>query len=399
MKACYLVERIGPYHAARFERVNADGALTVVELDSASCVYRWDRVEPAGAPYRRLEAARDGAGRIDPASLEAALDRAEPEGVFINGWADRGALSALRWCLRRNVPAVLLSDSQRHDEQRVWWKEWIKRRVVAGCDAALVAGQRHADYLRWLGFGDKPVALGYDVVDNDHFARGAAAVRRLPGARGRRDLPAHYFLCVSRFVAKKNLLVLLRAFAVYSRQAGEAGWALVLLGDGELRNHLEALIAREGLEHKVHLPGFLQYDDLPVYYGLASAFVLASTSDQWGLSVNEAMAAGLPVLVSRVCGCVPELIEDGSNGRTFDPRDEAALAREFARLADPACDLGAMGEASRRIIGRWSLERFSASFWEVARAAHRRREVDGAARGGWNALFRRLMLTLLLRKS
>lgn len=391
-----MVERIGPYHAARFERVSEDGALTVIELNPASSVYCWDQIESVGASYQRMEASRSGMGRIDLASVEAALEHVGPDVVFLNGWADRGALSALRWCLRRRVPAVLMSDSQKHDEKRIWWKEWIKRRIIAGCDAALVAGRRHADYLRWLGFGDKFIAFGYDVVDNDHFARGADAVRRMPDARCQWNLPEHYFLCVSRFIAKKNLPVLLQAFAAYSRQAGEAGWALVLLGDGELRDELEALIVREGLERKVYLPGFLQYDDLPAYYGLADAFVLASTSDQWGLSVNEAMAAGLPVLISRVCGCVPELVEEGVNGRTFDSQDEVALAQEFARLADPACDLEAMGAASRRIIANWSLERFSTGFREAAHAA--RRQVGGTAHRGWNALLCRLTLTLMLRK-
>jgi 1,2-diacylglycerol 3-alpha-glucosyltransferase len=55
--------------------------------------------------------------------------------------------------------------------------------------------------------------------------------------------------------------------------------------------------------------------------GLASAFIQASTTEQWGLVVNEAMASGLPVLVSERCGCAPDLVKNGVNGYTFDPYD------------------------------------------------------------------------------
>ena len=384
MKTCYLVERLGPYHAARLDRAAEHGGVTVIELAPGSATYNWDAVESAGRRYRCVAASGD------PAALGAALTAAGPDVVFLNGWADRGALAALRWCLRRGVPAVLMSDSQQHDEKRVWWKEWIKRRVVAGCDAAFVAGQRHAEYLRVLGFGDRPVSLGYDVVDNGHFERGAAAARREPGLRARLGLPERYFLCVSRFIAKKNLPTLLRAFAAYRRQTGAAGWDLVLLGDGKERAGLESQIARDGLTGAVHLRGFLQYDALPAYYALAGALVLASTTDQWGLAVNEAMASGLPVLVSRACGCVPELVREGCNGFSFDPGDESALAALLGRLSSEDCDRTAMGAASREIIAHWSLDRFSDGYWEAARAA-------SAARHRVAAWARPLFLAALLR--
>src|SRR5207244_4064698 len=101
----------------------------------------------------------------------------------------------------------------------------------------------------------------------------------------------------------KNLPRLLEAFAGYRRLAGDAAWELVLLGDGPLRPELVALLKDLELDGHVLLPGFKQYDELPAYYGLAGAFIHASTTEQWGLVVNEAMASGLPVLVSDRCGC------------------------------------------------------------------------------------------------
>ena len=145
-----------------------------------------------------------------------------------------------------------------------------------------------------------------------YFAEQAANVRAIWPKRSAHSLglPERYFLASARFVPKKNLLRLLEAYAGYRRRAGADAWHLVLLGDGELRGDIERRSALPDLAGAVILPGFRQYDELPAYYGLARAFVHASTTEQWGLVVNEAMAAGLPVLVSDRCGCAPDLVED-----------------------------------------------------------------------------------------
>jgi glycosyltransferase involved in cell wall biosynthesis len=254
------------------------------------------------------------------------------------------------------VPIVLMSDSAAHDFPRVWWKEAIKRRIIRSCEVGLVGGRPHKDYLAELGMPLNRIFVGYDVVDNDFFWQGANAARmNAASLRQSLGLPAQFFLASSRFIAKKNLVRLLEAFALYRRASVQGtAWKLVLLGDGELRKELEPLRDRLGLCEEVLMPGFKQYHELPTYYGLAGAFVHASTSEQWGLVVNEAMAAGLPVLVSRNCGCAADLVRDGVNGFGFDPLDVSALAELFARIAkQPECDLQAMGEASREIIARW----------------------------------------------
>jgi glycosyltransferase involved in cell wall biosynthesis len=122
------------------------------------------------------------------------------------------------------------------------------------------------------------------------------------------------------------------------------------------------------LHRHVHLPGFKQYDELPAYYALARAFVHASTTEQWGLVVNEAVASGLPVIVSNRCGCVPELVAD--NGFTFDPVNENELAArllEMASLSDD--DLEHFGEASRRIAARFGPDRFGEGLESAATMA------------------------------
>ena len=165
-------------------------------------------------------------------------------------------------------------------------------------------------------------------------------------------------------------------------------WHLVLLGDGPLRPEIEALVAKLDLQNCVHLPGFRQYDQLPAYYGLAGAFVHASTTEQWGLVVNEAMASGLPVIVSNRCGCAADLVQEGVNGFTFDPHDAEQLAKLMLTISDPRFPTSDFGAASRRIIADWGPERFARGLQAAAECARQ----AGPARPG---LLDQLILRLL----
>jgi glycosyltransferase involved in cell wall biosynthesis len=264
----------------------------------------------------------------------------------------------------------MMSETTADDFKRVWWQEWIKKRVVALCSAGLVGGTPHRAYLRDLGPSKESIFLGYDAVDNDHFTHGAQQARQASSqVRERLDLPERYFLASNRFIPKKNLPRLIQGFAQYQEKTGSEPWDLVLLGDGPERARVEDAIDAEGVREAVHLPGFKQYDALPAYYGLAGAFVHASIREQWGLVVNEAMAAGLPVLVSNRCGCASDLVTDGTNGYTFDPYDIPQLASLLQRLAHGNADRARMGDASREIIAEWGPDRFAAGLEKAAQVA------------------------------
>jgi 1,2-diacylglycerol 3-alpha-glucosyltransferase len=364
-------ERFGPYHAARLaaaaQRMNVVG----IEVSANTRDYAWDLVH-SGEAFRRIVVVPEGNLRALPKDAQRhrvwqVMDALGPHVVAVHGWSEMDALLVLAWAADRQVPVVMMSESTPTDFRRWASKEWIKRRLVRLAQAGLVGGTVHAAYIMQLGMAGSRVFKGYDVVDNSYFAR-MAALRRSTERPDR--LPSHnYFLASNRFLPKKNLHRLLKAFALYSRVAGRQGWELVLLGDGDLRPELERQRIRLGLKSVVHMPGFMQYGDLPDYYAWAGAFVHTSTTEQWGLVVNEAMASGLPVLVSERCGCVPDLVENARNGFTFDPYDVGALANLMLKLSTDDCDRAAMGRASREIIGRWSPDTFAEGLAQAAQAA------------------------------
>ena len=129
----------------------------------------------------------------------------------------------------------------------------------------------------------------------------------------------------------------------------------------------------DGAVEGVAFSGFAQGNALGTAYGRADAFVLPSRKDTWGLVVNEAMAAGLPVVVSTGAGCAVDLVDEGQNGITVPPGDATALANALSRIAAlPDAEREAWGKRSRGIIAAFGLDDFCAGLWEAARAGSHR---------------------------
>lgn len=359
VKTIFLCDRMGPYHYARLNAANRLTDITAVEFSALDHTNPWEPFDNQGR-CPRISLFEDRP--ITMQSRKAVINRVRsvigelrPQVVVISGWDAPASLVALQWCLETGTPTVLMSESQQQDERRVWWKEAIKSRIVQLNNAGFAGGAPHKAYLNILGMPEERIFTGCDIVDNDYFLQGSESARENAIAlRKQYDLPERYFLASSRFVQKKNLSRVLQAYALYLKSVRNIPWKLVMLGDGPLKDEIVNLREELGLSEMVLMPGFAQYPDLPVYYGLAGAFVLASTSEQWGLVVNEALASGLPVIVSSRCGCAIDLVKNDHNGFTFDPYDVDALSRHLSHVASEDCPRGAMGAVGREIISGWT---------------------------------------------
>ena len=388
-----VFHHIGPYHHARLNATADRLSVTGIEW-SAKGYDSWGAAD-SPARYKKIslfpKATADYPGKAElRRAFFSTLEQANLDVVAVNGWNNFGSLVASNCCMDRRIPMVVMSESARGDEPRSWWKEIIKRRIVKLYSAALVGGQRHVEYLVQLGMPRDRIFTGYDVVDNAHFARRALEIRDShlrPGYGGQAPFeirkkygfPENYFLASARFIEKKNLTRLIRAYAEYRDRLKGTGvtdpgynrgapWDLVLLGDGPLRETLNTQLSTLNLHSHVHLPGFKQYDELPVYYALANAFVHASTTEQWGLVVNEAIASGLPVIVSERCGCVPELVQ--GNGFTFDPMDEYELASLLLKMTTLSDDERMrLRDASYSVAANFAPERFGEGLESASRVA------------------------------
>jgi 1,2-diacylglycerol 3-alpha-glucosyltransferase len=392
-----VFHRFGPYHLARLKASAKQFKVLAIEESTQTAEYAWDEVGIDNSEFQRLTLLQKGDLFVrSPAQeiasrMQASLSEHQPDSIAIPGWSDPAALAALSWGLAKQVPVIMMSESTEFDEPRQHWKEYVKSRVVRLCSAGLAGGTPHKAYLEKLGLAPHKVFTGYDAVDNDHFRAGAQLARENETCeRARLALPQRYFLASNRFVVQKNLLLLLESFAMYTRAAGDRAWKLVLLGDGPLRARLVELRQTLGLSEAVLLPGFKQYDELPSYYGLASAFVHASIREPWGLVINEAMASGLPVIVSNRCGCAQDLVKQGKNGFLFDPVNASELADQLAYVANVSPDrLTAMGTASSSLVERWSATCFAENLGYSVKSA----QSQAPRRASWAD---RLLLKMLI---
>lgn len=374
MRIAIGVERIGPYHRARINAAADIAEVTAVEYQSRDQTYRWDTVDsdlrfPRVTLFPDRPRTKGNADMLIDAWTDA-LRKVKPDVVAIPGWFDPISLAGLYAARRLDIPVNVMSASTEIDKKRHPAVEAVKARILSLFSAAVVGGHPHKRYMEKLGFPGGGVFLGYDVVDNGYFEHAADQVRANGDAMRRAEgLPERYFLAISRFIEKKNFPMLLEAYSAYRKASDGEPVALLILGDGELKPLIEETVERLNLRDCVRLPGFIQYDKLPVYLALADAFVLPSTSEQWGLVVNEAMAAGLPVLVSERCGCAEDLVEKGGNGYPFDPENVDQLALQMQIVAADRQALTAMGVRSREIIARWSPTLFAESLLNACRYA------------------------------
>jgi glycosyltransferase involved in cell wall biosynthesis len=396
-----LLINMVPYHHVRWDAFAALGGVrcTVLELAGRDEFPVLEHVAGIASSYRRQTLFREASSRSVPtARISAAVGRAltelRPDVLCVNGYSSIPSLVALQWAADHSIPTAVCSESNRFDADRNPVKEWIKQRVIGFSSAGVAGGTPQADYLIELGLPKEAVFAGYDAVDNSHFATGAETARqRDDELRKELKLPTNYFIACSRFTEKKNIPRLIEAFALYQEQnsKNKKSWDLVIVGEGELRPLIEKAIQQFGVSHAVHLVGAKPYDVLPAYYALAGAFIHASTIEQWGLVVNEAMASGLPVLVSNRCGCAADLVQEGRNGFTFDPSNVADLAQLMVKISAFDFPLAAFGLMSRQIIAHWGPERFAFGMKAAVECALK----AGAKRG---SLFDRLLLRALIRR-
>lgn len=375
-RLCLQWPRLGPYHLARLaathrEALNRGGHIVALETASADATYQW-KAESAETPYQRVvifpgKIYEEISAISMHNQVTASLDRLMPDAVAITSYSTPDARACLLWCKRHHRPAILMTATKEDDTSRVAWRERIKSTVVNLYDAALAGGTPQQKYLEKLGFPRQAIFKGCDTVDNSFFASGPMRIKQNPNiASGLPGLESKspFFLASNRFVPRKNLKRLIQAYHQY-RERTPHPWRLLLLGDGPERKALEDQVKTNQIEGVVFC-GFRQIEELPIYYALASAFVHPSLVEQWGLVVNEAMAAGLPVLVSERAGCAHDLVEHGQNGYLFNPTQIDELVNGLSVLSDPQTDSHAMGQASKQIIANWSPDRFAKTLWAAA---------------------------------
>ena len=366
------------YHVARFQGLNQTPSLAgkVVGLELVSGAgghpglrFREDLPEGLAVETLMPGVSWTEAGKVRLAwLLWKRLSVLRPRVVLVPGYYTLPAIAAALWARLHRRASVLMTESTAFDHRRRYVRERFKQALLRTLFSwAVTGGKAHVRYLDQLRFPMDRVTGCYDVVDNDVIRQGAAtcrAARSGQPASGQQAAP--YFLFVGRLAEEKNVEMLVSSWVRYRQEGGQ--WLLVLAGDGPRRAALEAIARQSSFKEDVMFTGLKGLRELIPIYAAAACFVLPSQREPWGLVVNEAMAADLPVLVSRQCGCREDLVAEGENGFSFESGDETALIAALHKMEQITPERRRrMGERSGEIIARYTPRHFGRSVASIVR--------------------------------
>lgn len=264
---------------------------------------------------------------VNVAEIKKAIYDTQPDVVLINGWHSVTQLRALWACREKRIPVLYRGDTHLGNApdgvMRLLWL--AKTRLLLRLfDGYLSVGARAREYLQKFGAHDEQIFNSPHCVDNDFFemaARpyqfhsGKSAVRKSFGLED-----DFVVLFVGKLEPKKHPLDLINAVGRLGK-----GISLLVVGSGSQEKECRALAQKLGV--RAVWAGFLNQSEIGRAYAAADCLALPSDwGETWGLVVNEAMATGLPCVVSNHVGCAPDLIVKSVTGETFSMGDIDALA-------------------------------------------------------------------------
>ena len=287
------------------------------------------------------------------------LSRERPDAVVVMSWMNPTWWLAFAAALRFKIPVLFMTDANFYAERLTnSWKSWIKRYFLGKflfplTTGFLCAGTGNRMLYTFHGVPDSKLvpfaySWGYDLL----IEKSKELRERRLELRRKYGLPEDAFIILycGRLSPEKGSIELLKAYELVRHPKK----ALVLVGDGSLRQEMQDFVENHNLE-SIYFMGFQNRNDLGNYYALADILVLPSNKETWGLVVNEALSFSLPVVVSDQVGAGVDLVIPEENGYIFPAGDVSTLADQISILSELSDDdRRKMGEKSYALIKEWS---------------------------------------------
>jgi len=330
----------------------------------------WDLPLLEGYEYRFVKNVAPDAGThhfkgiINP-DLISEVEAWKPDAVLVFGWSFDSHLKCLRHFHGR-IPVLFRGDSTLLDEQpgikrlmRRLYLKWVYRHV----SKALYVGKSNKDYFLAHGMKESQLVMAPHAIDNQRF--GSMDARYDEEAQQWKDRlgigkDELVLLFAGKLEPKKNPFFLLQL----AKEIDHPGLRFLVVGNGVLEEQLKAAAAGD---RRFLFVGFQNQQQMPAIYRVGHIFVLPSVGpgETWGLAINEAMASGRAVIVSKKAGCAMDLVREGSNGIVIDPEDHAKCVKFLRGVLENRNLVSEMGEVSRGIIQSYSFARIVAALEET----------------------------------
>jgi len=346
-KYIFLWDRMGDYHRARIHEVTRIAGIDKVwagDLGGADLTYGWESDVNAGNYFRLSEKPVEKVGAFEALKSFRRITKKEKiSHVCIAGYGRLAYVLIIIWSVLSGKKILLFAESWYPGNNLADRLKGLFLRIFT--HVCFLSGEKARDhFVKRLHYPSKKIITGYSVIDNQHFAHSTTE----------KGIPQQ-LLCVARFSEEKNLKMLISAFR---KSEIAKSWELILVGGGPLKQELVMLTENSS----VRLINWLGYSELPKLYHEASCFILPSIFEPWGLVVNEAMAAGLPIILSDVVGALPDLLNEGKNGWKFGCRNETELVSVLNELSVTNPEkLNEMGKKSSENISHFTCHTWAES--------------------------------------
>lgn len=277
-------------------------------------------------------------GFIDQSAISFPYDtlwvlwRYRPDVLVSSEFGMRTLFAAVYKMLFPKTKLLIWATLSEHTEaSRSKRRETLRRRLLRHADGVFVNGASGERYIRSLGFQKGPICAVPYTIDNRVFQ----------GAVTRKGSDSKRLLFTGQLVERKGLHPFLVQLVKWCTDYPAKMVVLSIVGNGPELDRLRSITPPPNLEIKYE--GVASFQQLPSYYHEADIYIFPTLADEWGVVVNEAMIAGLPVLGSRYSQAVEELVQDGVNGWVFTPLNVQDMYRSLDRaLQTDSVSLDAM---------------------------------------------------------
>ena len=294
-------------------------------------------------------------GIINPGIVKKINDF-NPDALLVYGWKFKSHLQAMRH-FKNKIPVWFRGDSVLLNEKKglkSYFKNLLLVWVYRHIDVAFYSGTNNKHYFKKNGLKSNQLVQALHAVDNNRFENELERYSA-PAAAWREKLNIgstdFVFLFAGKLIATKDINNLVNAFSTLSKKHVH----LLIVGNGPeeiyLKNNYAELL-------NLHFLDFQNQQVMPEIYQVCDVFVLPSIGETWGLSVNEAMAAGKAVLVSDKCGCAIDLVINGENGFIFKAGNWEDLAKKMSLMAEEVNYVKEMQDHSSNRIKNFTFKRF-----------------------------------------
>ena len=276
------------------------------------------------------------------------LNSISPDAVIVCEY-NMISIQAFLFCKIKKKKVISMTDGTLNAEKNFGkLRKSLRRLMIPRADMCIASSTKSKELQMHYGAKEDRIIIAYLTVDIGYFRF------------KREEYHSNKLLFIGSLIERKGIDLLLKALSLVNKD-----YTLTIVGDGEEKSRLVDYVEQNGMKEFVEFVPFKQKEKLSEIYNTHDIFVLPTREDCFGLVINEAMAASMPVISSCYADGTYDLVIDGENGYIVNPYDSVKFANTIEKLIENDELVEKMGKASFEIINNFSFDSTSEAIGEA----------------------------------